>query len=556
MKIKNFQDKIKQNRMVFDIICIFIVTIFISIPMMRKNIDIYLDDGSQHLMRAYGTFETIKQYGNNNIILDFTNKFGYSWNFFYGAFSTYLIIILSLIFNSFNVGFKFVLCLIILFAGLFMYKIISEMLENNDVALLTSIVYMISPYFFTDIYVRHAIGESLAFVFMPMVFLGLYNLFNTQKKHYYLIFGAVGLILSHNISTVLVAIISIIYCLVNIKNIFSTRVKKGLIIDILFILLLTSVYWMPFLECKFFTDYQVYENGAMASRESFFSHRLKLKDLFITGNDTIFVFEIGLPMLMMLVFSVMTLKKIESNKKEYLFFLISGIVSCWMTTKYFPWKIFSDKFFIIQFPWRLLIISSFCFAIVCGINMFILIKSFNIKDVLIISLICMIYIASRFYVIQYSDNVPKIENYDIPKVTGQNNEWLPGMGRLEYLPTKAYNNSFYIATRNENILVLDGQCNIEIIEKNGCHMSSKILTESENAKIELPYIYYPGYEVRLDGIIQNTYETENGFLGCTLEKNESGNLEVEYTGTKIMFFSKIISSISFIVFLIYVWKKH
>lgn len=556
MKIKSFQNLIKQNRIAFDIICICIIAIFLSIPMIRKNNDIYLDDGSQHLMRAYGTFKSIKKNGNYSIISDFTNRFGYSWNFFYGAFSTYLIIILSLIFNSFNVGFKFVLCLIILFSGLLMYKFIMEMLENNDVALLTSIVYMISPYFFTDIYVRHAIGESLAFVFMPMVFLGLYNLFNTHKKHYYLIFGAVGLILSHNISTVLVAIISIIYCLVNIKNIFSTRVKKGLIIDFLFILLITSIFWMPFLECKFFTEYQVYEKGAMASRESFLNHRLKLKDLFITGNDTIFVFEIGLPMLMMLVFSVMTLKKIESNKKEYLFFLISGIVSCWMTTKYFPWKLFPESVFIIQFPWRLLIISSFCFAIVCGMNMFTLIKKFNLKDVLIISTICMIYIASRFYVIQYSDNVPRVENYEIPKVTGHNNEWLPGMGRLEYLPTKAYNNSFYIATRNGDIVILHGNCNIEILEKHGSYMCSKILTESENAKIELPYIYYPGYEVRLDGIIQKTYETENGFLGCTLEENESGKLEVEYTGTKIMFFSKIISSISFIVFLIYVWKKH
>ena len=556
MRMKKFLDKVKQKRMVIDIICILIVVIFLSIPMMRKNTDIYLDDGSQHLMRAYGTYQSMKQNGTGMIISDFANKFGYSWNLFYGPLSTYAIILVSWIFGTFNLGFKLVMCLIIFLSGLFMYKFILQMLEDNDVALLSSVCYMISPYFFTDIYVRHAIGECLSFVFMPMVFLGLYNLFNTEKNHYYLIFGASGLILSHNISTVLVAIFSIIYCLINVKNIFATRVKKGLIIDIVFILLITSFYWMPFLESKFFTNYQVYESNAMASEESFINHRLSLKDLFITGNDTIFIFEIGLPIILMLVFSIMAIKRIEENKKEYLFFLISGCLSIWMTTKYFPWKLLPNSFYIIQFPWRILILSTFCFAIVCSMNMFIVIKNFNIKDVLIISVICMIYIASRFYVIQYSDEIAKVENYDVPQVTGQNNEWLPGMGRLEYLPTKAYNNSFYIATRSSGIEVLKGSCSIDMKVKIGSYLSAKISTGTEKATLELPYIYYPGYTVRLDGIIQKTVETENGFLGCVIDENESGNIEVEYTGTMIMSISKMISVISFIIYLIYVWKKH
>lgn len=351
------------------------------------------------------------------------------------------------------------------------------------------------------------------------------------------------------------AIFSAIYCLVNVKNFSATRVKKGIIIDIVFILLITSFYWLPLLECKFFAEYQVYEKYAMSSQKSFIYNRLRLKDLFITSNDKILVLEIGLPILMMLVFSVMTIKKIENNKKEYLFFLISGLISVWMTTKYFPWKLLPNYFYIIQFPWRILIISTFCFAIVCTMNMFTLIKNFNIKDVLIITIICMIYIVSRFYVIQYSDEIARVEDYNIPQITGQNNQWLPGMGRLEYLPAKAYSNSFYIATRDNDINVLQGKCDIELKEKDGSYLCAKISTEEESAILELPYIYYPGYTVRVDGIIQNTFETENGFLGYKLEENENGILEVEYTSTSIMNISKIISSISFIIYIIYVWKE-
>ena len=399
-------------------------------------------------------------------------------------------------------------------------------------------------------------GECMAFVFIPLVFLGLYNLFNTEKNHYYLIIGTAGLIISHNITTMLTAIFAFLYLIINIKNIKSTRVKKGLLIDVLFIVLLTSFYWMPFLETKMFTNYRVFEKDAMASKESVLAHRIDLKDLIITQNDTNLVLEVGLPVILMLAFSIMAFRQIKENKKEYLFFAISGIVSCFMSTKYFPWNWLPDCCYIIQFPWRMLVFSSFFFAIIASINMSVVIKKFNIKDVLIIGIILLIYIWSRYSVIQYSENVPKVEDYQILNVSGHNNEWLPGMGRLEYLPSKAYENTFYIATSQKGILAVNGQCKIEEEVKLGSYLTAKISTEDEKATLELPFIYYPGYTVRFDGIIMDTFETENGFLGCTIEKNENGKLEVKYTETTCMNISKIISVVAGIIFIIYVWKKH
>lgn len=354
----------------------------------------------------------------------------------------------------------------------------------------------------------------------------------------------------------LTAIFALIYCIVNIKNIPRTRVKRGLVIDIVFILLITFFFWGPFFETKFFTDYRVYEENAMTNRESFLGHCLEIKDLFITQKGKIFIFELGLPVILMLAFSVMTFRRLEENRKEYLFFLISGIVSTWMATKYFPWKWLPECLLIIQFPWRMLVFSSFFFAVTCAINMGTLIRKFNIKDVLIISAICIMYVFSRYYVIQYSENVTEAENYQIINISGQNNEWLPGMGRLEYFPSKAYDNTFYVATRENKILALEGTCQIEEKSKIGTYLSAKISTAEEGAKLELPYIYYPGYTVRFDGIVMETFETENGFLGVNIEPKEAGKLEVKYTGTKLMNCSKIISLIAFAGFLVYIWRKH
>lgn len=399
-------------------------------------------------------------------------------------------------------------------------------------------------------------GEAISFIFIPMVFLGLYNLFNTEKNHYYLIFGASGLIICHNISAVLVAIFSLIYCIVNIKNIFSTRVKKGLIIDIAFILLITSFFWMPLLETKHITDYRVYEKNSMTSEEKFFGQNLSLKKLFITPKGAIYIYEIGLPVILMLMFSILTFKKMEENKKEYLFFLLSGIVTTFMATKYFPWKILPSSVYIIQFSWRMLMLSNFFFAIVCSINMSNVIKKFNLKDVIILSSICIVYIFSKYYLIRVSDEVVNVKDYPIYPVSGQNDEWLPGMGRLEYLPSKAYENSFYIATRDSNSIALEGECEITDETKLGTYLSLKISTKDEDVLLELPYIYYPGYEIRFDGIVLKPQESKNGFLACKIPKEEKGTIEINYTGTKIMNITKFLSGISFIVYSVYVWRKH
>ena len=67
-----------------------------------------------------------------------------------------------------------------------MYKFMNAYTENDNVALLSSILYMTFPYHLTDLYTRNALGEYASFMFIPLVFYGLYNLFYTSDKQYYL----------------------------------------------------------------------------------------------------------------------------------------------------------------------------------------------------------------------------------------------------------------------------------------------------------------------------------------------------------------------------------
>ncbi len=173
-------------------ICIIIFSCILAIPILSNNLDVYFDDGIQHIARAFGTLKSFQEQGlYPNIISDFTNLFGYSWNLFYGPLSTYGIILINFISKSFISAYKMFCFICLMLSGIFMYKFMLSLTKNSNTSLLAAVIYLSFPYHLTDWYIRNALGEFMSFMFVPLVFLGLYQLFNTSENHYYLTFGAV-----------------------------------------------------------------------------------------------------------------------------------------------------------------------------------------------------------------------------------------------------------------------------------------------------------------------------------------------------------------------------
>ena len=550
------KEKFLKNRELIDIIAIIFVAGLICIPLLNSNLNIYYDDGIQHIARAFGTSKSFNEnFWLPNIISNFSNGFGYSWNLFYGSFSVYGICFINLILKNLLISYKFFAFLCMALSGFCMYKFVKEISGNNDVGILGAILYMSFPYHLTDLYTRNAIGEYASFIFIPLVFWGLYRLFFTDKKNYPFTIGSVGLILTHNLSTMLVAFFAMFYFIFNIEKLSDKKRLKKLLISVLFVILITAFYWGPLIETRFSGKYQVYEEGMMSTSEQTANHGLELKQLFVTMNDGSYVFELGPHIIVMLALSIMTFRVMKPEfKGQYVVFLTCGIISLWMSTKYFPWKYLPEVFSIIQFPWRMLMVSAFFLSVVCAINMYAIIKKFNFKDVIVIAIISLLYIFafSNSLFFYTEEPVASIENLNLGSFSGKEYEVVAGCGKGEYLPVKAYENRFYLATRQQRIEVLEGKALIENEEKNGSQYKADVKTlDAEYTIFELPYIYYPGYEITLDSIKLENYETENGFLGFVLGKEDSGEIEVKYTGTKFMKISLFISIISFVSMIIY-----
>lgn len=546
-----------KNRAKAYILIIFLSIIF-AIPLFHPNFNIYIDDGIQHICRLMGTYQSITEGQTFSVIMSsFCNAFGYSWNLFYSPLTAYVPLIFHLFTDSFVICLKCFMVLITILSGIAMYEFIYRVTKKQYIAILGAIFYIFVPYRFTDMYMRVAIAELASFIFLPMVFHGLYNIYvedeeenpNKKRGELILIIGASGLILSHTVIALYTAMFSAIYVCIHIRQLKNKTVALQLLCSIIGILLLTSFYWVPMLEHKITTDYEVFRPGRMEDEPKMQYFKTHLWQLVYTEDGSLSV-ELGILTIIGLMLTLVAYKKINSRyKKMYLFCLISGILSVFITLKGFPFEKLPSILKLIQFPFRMFEFSAFFFSVVVAINYGTVIKNFGKKDVAVLGIICILLMLPLIKNIQFNTNYKESNLWPAVPVTENTKRIHAGCATFEYLPTKAFQNLNYIKTRENTTYIVQGNAAIQE-EKNGTNMRITLTNIEKNTKLELPYIYYLGYTVVMqteDSTIElKPYESENGFLQVDIPDNTSGTIKIEYTGTISMQISAIISILTII----------
>lgn len=503
--MQKIKDLLKDEKY-FAILIILIASMIACLPLINKNIDMTYDDGIQHICRLMGTYQSLQE-GQTKIMSNFCNGFGYSWNIFYSPLTAFVPLIFKLIGVSYVVCIKLFMFLVVFLSGYFMYIFVKEATQSSKIGIIASIIYILAPYRLTDMYIRNALAELTSFVFLPLVFMGLYNIFNKKenneemqneklkqkkifmynKKGITLAIGAIGLILTHTVITMYTAIFALIYVLINIKKLKEKEVINTLIINIFLILIITSFFWVPLLEHKMNAEYEVFKPGRMERTEVLIAYKLDFYRLFFTKSTDYMIYEIGIITIISLFLTPIAIKKIKEKEyyKLYIFMLISGIISAIMTLKVFPFEYMPRVLKMIQFTFRLLEFSSFFFSIVAAINICTLSKKIEVKEIILLLL------AITILTIPLKSHLQTLENYDESKlwpaveVNENTGRVHAGLASFEYLPTKAFENRSYIETRGQNVIVLNenSSCQIENEVKNGAKMSfdvKYVLEETRN----------------------------------------------------------------------------
>lgn len=575
--MKKIIENIRKDKVIHYII-IIAASLIAAIPLI--NLRIYgTDDGYVHMLRIFGMEQILKEQNFPPFIYSkFANGFGYAINLFYSPIVTYG----PLFFRIF--GLHYYTCLklfaysTILISCFTMYNFLYDVSKKREIAILGAVIYAFIPYRLETIFNRFAIGEFTAYIFFPMLFHGLFNLLKGDgKKHYYIAIAAIGLILTHTISTEYSAIFALLYIVFNFKQLKNKGVIRKIAINVIFILAITTFFTVPLMEHKILGNYVIFNSTSMKSLPSDVQNStIKISQLFKDIGEVNGVsFKIGIPLIILTLLGIVSYKKVDKNiRSEYITFTVIAMISLAMVTKLFPWIIMPKILTILQFAWRMQAFFEFALSIICAINLYYFIdiickkSSKNSKDTKVhtktenlynmLLLFAIIVIITSMMKIDYNYSYEKEkfltdEEYET-KINEKNSIW--SINR-EYLPEKVDVKKLgksYLDYRENRVYVLDGNATIINEKKEDLQLEFDIENYKANTILELPYIYYLGYTVTTE---QNekiqVFESDNGMLAIKLDENiESAHITVKYTGTIIEKVSYLISAISIITFIGYV----
>jgi len=302
----------------------------------------------------------------------------YLWGFGYPLFNLYYVLPFYIgagfyaLTRSLTGAFEFVFVLSAVASVVGMYLLLKEFF-GKAASLAGSILYLYTPYRAVQIYVRGAMGEALSMAAIPFVFWAVARVINEpNRKNIALlaVFLAI-LILSHNYLWLLTAPWLVIFCLAAFfrKNVKARSSLKGLVLGTLLGAGISSFWWIP----------AVKEYGLVSGVTPFiladqfpFIKQLILPSwgygASVEGPYDGMSFQIGIVNLAavlvasgIFVFRRKILEKYRSILTiAFLGFIASALL---MNIRTLPvWKLLPIYQFV-QFPWRLLFLTTFFSAI-------------------------------------------------------------------------------------------------------------------------------------------------------------------------------------------------
>ena len=236
-----------------------------------------------------------------------------------------------------------------------------------------------------------------------------------------------------------------------------------------------------------------------------------------------------------------------------------------MSTKLFPWLLMPNFLTIIQFAWRNLGFFAFFASFVLGVNTIVfaedILKKDVFKDTFIFAVIVSIFVFSFLGVLRDWKFEDLSGESQLDKRIKENERVPVFQVNREYMPIKANNDLDYVQNRENRTYVIYGTA--EIIEENKEKLNDDIFIENveSEAVLELPYLYYLGYEAEIKYNDNANFEklelteSDKGFLQVKIKACQKAQIKVRYKGTILEKVSYIISAIGFIILITYIIKE-
>lgn len=462
--------------------------------------------------------------------MDLNYTYGYPAFIFIYLLPYYFISILHFLGIPFLLTTKLILALSFIGSGVTMYYFAKDELGELG-GFIAGIFYLYAPYHLVDLHFRVDIGEIVALLFLPLLFIRVKKLFrNGSFVNGIFLAGAFSaLILSHpaiSLASIPLIFIYIFYLVKTAKNI---EIKSVLMVflSLLAGILLTTFYWFPiFVEGKFTSVFLHGYHMLFPNILSFIISPNYFGFLY-QGHKGELVFPLGfVQLIIILLIPIILKRKIFTSKQRFLLVLMSAVFILYF---FLMQKISEPLWYIIpliknfQFSYRLMGIIIFCISIIAGI---VLPKIRNKK---ILVLILIIVILSTILNWGNRKNVPSLnENFLIQHVAQSDSNYaVMGQG-VPIWADKGLTRPWILSFPKRHLEIVSGSASItETSRKTTQH--TYVVNASTSVVLQENTWYYPGWILFDNGKqipIQITSGMYPGMVRFILPK---GNHKIDFT---------------------------
>ncbi|TEU16637.1 MAG: hypothetical protein E3J21_10155 [Anaerolineales bacterium] len=306
--------------------------------------------------------------------------YGYPTFVFYAPLPYYVAEVFHLLGAGPTAAIKITYALAFILSGLTMYAFVKR-LWGPKAGLVSAVIYTYVPYRLVDTYVRCAFYESCAFVFFPLILLLFLELVETGQRRYLALaaLAYAGLILTHIVTAFLFTPLLMVYVLWLVLRQARQNLRQWLRLSSLSLaaavlgLGLSAVFLLPIpVERNFIAQEQW--TRATYSYDQHFVYPFQLLSAFwdygyaVEGPEDAMSLQLGLvAVTLALVATVLALWRRTFERGTVLFFLgLTLVIIMAMLPPSLPlWRLLPVAA-LVQFPWRLLALTSFTLSVLTG----------------------------------------------------------------------------------------------------------------------------------------------------------------------------------------------
>lgn len=506
--------------------------IFASIPVLRED-SIMTHDTAFHAARLHNLADSL-----------FSGQFparagGYTYNgygavtsIFYPDHLLYPFALMLRLGASMTYVLNVLLISINALTAVFMYFASKRIFSNRYAGVFSAILYVCNGFRLDRLYDSLMVGQMLAMAFLPLFFLGLWEVFFGDKNRWpLLVAGATLVFQSHMLSTMMCGAIAALTFVVYLRKVLREGRLKPILYAILITLLLNLISLVPLAT--------TYLSGVTTSVLAYDFRSLTHEAVQMLGMDK----ELGLALLLGIaaLFCHDGAPIRRESRADIIRLLLVSVVCLWMCTDMFPWSyvfVLTNNFpEIIQFPWRFLVIAVPFLSLCAGFGYACLLQKNGIRGVIAVLAVTMLC------------TTPVINEML------QMNVLEFGHDASSYILTPEYQfeGTCLEDTISRDVLT-DGDIFIEDYRKEGTRIFASI-DAREDATVTFPLFGFEGYAAELNGQPIPWSRGENNRLCISMPAGTQGELRIWFEGLLLWRISDIISLLTLILFGTYLLRR-